>query len=248
LAAGWSNEFVAVTSASEKRANTISASAWAITGIAATAGSICARYTSCHDGRIVIGATSEEVGFTPQHPSWHSSLTGTSHQALSTITALSHPGTLVGFRPATPDELPILGSSPCKLLATGHHRNGIRAGNSCPDCRLNLEQSQTPTNSFQLLTVLPNRRQETGDRGQETGDGDRRQETGDRRQETGDRRGAYLPAPLLPISLLPISPAPHLPLLPSPLLHLTISQSYSTHSPHPNANLESFLEQSLIAP
>jgi len=76
-------------------------------------------------GRIVIGATSEEVGFTPHNTSWHSSLTGTSDQALS-ITALSHPGILVGFRPATPDELPILGSSPCKItLATGHYRNGI---------------------------------------------------------------------------------------------------------------------------
>jgi len=78
------------------------------------------------DGRIVIGATSEEVGYTPQHPSWHSSLTGTSDPALSTITALSHPGILVGFRQRRQMSYPFWLYLALDLtLATGHYRNGI---------------------------------------------------------------------------------------------------------------------------
>ncbi|MBD1845039.1 glycine oxidase ThiO [Cyanobacteria bacterium FACHB-63] len=80
------------------------------------------------DGRIVIGATSENVGFQ----------TGNTaigvHQLLSAAIRLYPPiqhftleETWYGFRPATPDELPILGASPYDnlTLATGHYRNGI---------------------------------------------------------------------------------------------------------------------------
>jgi len=55
----------------------------------------------------MIGATSEEVGFTPHNTPVGIQALRTSDPALSTITALSHPGILVGFRPATPDELPL---------------------------------------------------------------------------------------------------------------------------------------------
>ncbi|MFM7426570.1 MAG: glycine oxidase ThiO [Elainella sp.] len=80
------------------------------------------------DGRIVIGATSEAVGFaagnTPQ--GLHQLLAG----ALRLYPALGDLPILEswwGFRPATPDDLPILGASPCSnlTLATGHYRNGI---------------------------------------------------------------------------------------------------------------------------
>ena len=80
------------------------------------------------DGRIIVGATSENVGFQ----------TGNTaigvHQLLSAAIRLYPPiqhftleETWYGFRPATPDELPILGSSPYEnlTLATGHYRNGI---------------------------------------------------------------------------------------------------------------------------
>ena len=80
------------------------------------------------DGRIVIGATSEEVGFTP-----HNTPVGIQallERAIRLYPQLQHYPIQEfwwGFRPATPDELPILGSSPCKnlTLATGHYRNGI---------------------------------------------------------------------------------------------------------------------------
>lgn len=80
------------------------------------------------NGKIVIGATSEEVGFTPGN-------TPAGIQALLERAIRLYPGLenypieefWWGFRPATPDELPILGSSLCEnlTLATGHYRNGI---------------------------------------------------------------------------------------------------------------------------
>lgn len=80
------------------------------------------------DGRIVVGATSEDVGFTP-----HNTLTGI-HTLLSralrlmpTLATLPLEEQWWGFRPATPDTHPILGASPYRnlSLATGHYRNGI---------------------------------------------------------------------------------------------------------------------------
>lgn len=80
------------------------------------------------DGRIVIGATSEEVGFTAGN-------TPSGIQALLTNAIRLYPELQHypieefwwGFRPATPDEWPILGSSDWEnlTLATGHYRNGI---------------------------------------------------------------------------------------------------------------------------
>lgn len=80
------------------------------------------------NGQIVIGATSEAVGFAP-----HNTASGV-HALLARATRL-FPGLgqmpiaelWWGFRPATPDEWPILGASSYRnlTLATGHYRNGI---------------------------------------------------------------------------------------------------------------------------
>ncbi len=80
------------------------------------------------DGRIVLGATSQAVGFTP-----HNTAGGVSqllHQAIALLPQLadfSLDETWWGYRPATPDEWPILGPGPAAnlTLATGHYRNGI---------------------------------------------------------------------------------------------------------------------------
>ncbi len=80
------------------------------------------------DGRIIIGATSEEVGFTPYNtPAGMQLLL---QRAIRLYPQLQHypiEEFWWGFRPATPDELPILGASPYSnlTLATGHYRNGI---------------------------------------------------------------------------------------------------------------------------
>ncbi|MEN9217330.1 MAG: glycine oxidase ThiO [Gloeomargarita sp. HHBFW_bins_162] len=80
------------------------------------------------DGRLVIGATSEDVGF-------HAGVTAGGLHSLLARAIHTYPGleswpvveTWWGYRPVTPDELPILGPSPWEnlTLATGHYRNGI---------------------------------------------------------------------------------------------------------------------------
>ena len=80
------------------------------------------------DGRIVIGATNESVGFTPQNtPSGLQTLINAALRLCPMLQDLSIQECWWGFRPATPDELPILGPSLCDnlTLATGHYRNGI---------------------------------------------------------------------------------------------------------------------------
>ena len=77
---------------------------------------------------IIIGATSEDVGFTPHNtPAGIQTLL---QQAINLYPQLQdYPIQEFwwGFRPATPDELPILSPSHCQnlTLATGHYRNGI---------------------------------------------------------------------------------------------------------------------------
>ncbi|NJR50163.1 MAG: glycine oxidase ThiO [Leptolyngbyaceae cyanobacterium CSU_1_3] len=80
------------------------------------------------DGRIVIGATSEDVGFTPGNTLWGKETL--LRAAVRLYPDLQHFPVAEfwwGFRPATADELPILGTSPYQnlTLATGHYRNGI---------------------------------------------------------------------------------------------------------------------------
>lgn len=80
------------------------------------------------NGELVVGATEEDAGFDPAvTPS------GLSRLLLGAMEISSHTGsypiieTWTGFRPATPDRLPILGPSaiPGVFYATGHYRNGI---------------------------------------------------------------------------------------------------------------------------
>ncbi|NJL91439.1 MAG: glycine oxidase ThiO [Coleofasciculaceae cyanobacterium SM2_1_6] len=80
------------------------------------------------DGRIIIGATSENVGFrgdnTPQGVLQLLQAAIKLYPDLQNFTLLEQ---WWGFRPATADELPILGASPYSnlALAVGHYRNGI---------------------------------------------------------------------------------------------------------------------------
>lgn len=77
---------------------------------------------------MIIGATSEDVGFTPHNtPDGIQTLL---QGAIRLYPQLQHypiEQFWWGFRPGTPDELPILGTSHCPnlTLATGHYRNGI---------------------------------------------------------------------------------------------------------------------------
>ncbi|CDN15172.1 Glycine oxidase ThiO / Thiazole biosynthesis protein ThiG [Richelia intracellularis] len=80
------------------------------------------------DGRIIVGATSEDVGFTPHNtPKGIQSLLASAICLYPQLQDYPIEEFWWGFRPATPDELPIIGKSHCDNLtfATGHYRNGI---------------------------------------------------------------------------------------------------------------------------
>jgi glycine oxidase len=80
------------------------------------------------DGRVVCGATMEDVGF--RREITLSGMAGIIARATRVVPALAHAElthSAVNFRPMSPDELPLIGcAGPDHLwLATGHHRNGI---------------------------------------------------------------------------------------------------------------------------
>ncbi|WP_414516441.1 glycine oxidase ThiO [Nostoc sp. PCC 9305] len=78
--------------------------------------------------RLVIGATSEDVGFIPNNtPEGIQKLLQAAIRLYPQLKHYPIQEFWWGFRPATPDELPILGTSHCQNLtfATGHYRNGI---------------------------------------------------------------------------------------------------------------------------
>jgi glycine oxidase len=102
-----------------------------------------------HDGRLILGATTEEKGF-------DSSLTAGGVLALleaawrlvPAIVELAILETWAGHRPGSRDDAPILGPGPVRglIYATGHHRNGILLTPVTADlvARLVLEGSVDP--------------------------------------------------------------------------------------------------------
>lgn len=80
-------------------------------------------------GHIVVGATVEDVAFTPgPTPHGIGMLLAAAMRAIPAIGDLPLIETWAGFRPGTPDDLPILGTDPeveGLHYATGHYRNGI---------------------------------------------------------------------------------------------------------------------------
>jgi glycine oxidase len=80
-------------------------------------------------GRVLVGATVERVGFDPRTTA--TGLLGLVSAALEVVPALADAEVLdywTGFRPGSPDDLPILGADPelsGLFYATGHYRNGI---------------------------------------------------------------------------------------------------------------------------
>lgn len=80
------------------------------------------------DGRLIVGATVEEVDWTPFNtPKGIQSLLAKTTELYPAAADWQIEEFWWGFRPGTPDELPIIGRSSCDnlFLATGHYRNGI---------------------------------------------------------------------------------------------------------------------------
>ncbi|MEM9136739.1 MAG: glycine oxidase ThiO, partial [Cyanobacteria bacterium P01_F01_bin.42] len=79
-------------------------------------------------GEVIIGATSEDVGFTPGNTAGGvHKLLNAAIRLLPKLSEYEIYQQWWGYRPTTPDELPILGASPWENLsiASGHYRNGI---------------------------------------------------------------------------------------------------------------------------
>ena len=78
-------------------------------------------------GEVVVGATVEERGFDAAVTAGGvHRLLEAAWEALPDIEERELAETSVGFRPATPDNLPVVGAVPGgPIWATGHHRNGI---------------------------------------------------------------------------------------------------------------------------
>ena len=80
------------------------------------------------DGRLIIGATAEKVGWLPHNtPQGINTLLERAIRLFPALANWTIEDFWWGFRPGTPDEWPILGTSSCDnlILATGHYRNGI---------------------------------------------------------------------------------------------------------------------------
>ncbi|HEV3093070.1 MAG TPA: glycine oxidase ThiO [Solirubrobacteraceae bacterium] len=80
------------------------------------------------DGRYVLGATVEERGFEPNATAGGVyELLHDAHELVPGISELQIEELGVGYRPGTPDNVPIVGRGALDglLWATGHHRNGI---------------------------------------------------------------------------------------------------------------------------
>jgi glycine oxidase len=80
------------------------------------------------DGELVVGATSEEMGYdTTVTAGGVYELLRDAHELVPGITELPLVETIAGLRPGSPDNAPLLGRTalPGLLLATGHYRNGI---------------------------------------------------------------------------------------------------------------------------
>src|SRR6266508_676659 len=81
------------------------------------------------DGTVLVGATAEEAGFDER-----ATVAGVRDLLEAACDIVPHTwtsgfrGARVGLRPATPDDLPIIGASrtlPRMMYATGHYRNGV---------------------------------------------------------------------------------------------------------------------------
>ena len=80
------------------------------------------------DGRLIVGATSEERGFdTAVTAGGVHELLREAYRLLPDVAELELVGAIAGLRPGTPDNLPLIGPGTIDglVLATGHYRNGI---------------------------------------------------------------------------------------------------------------------------
>lgn len=78
------------------------------------------------DGRVIAGATVEDVGFERGvTAAGVAKVLGTAMAMIPGLGAATFGESWYGFRPGTPDELPVIGDVGGVFVASGHYRNGI---------------------------------------------------------------------------------------------------------------------------
>jgi glycine oxidase len=109
------------------------------------------------DGRLLVGATVEDVGFI-KGPTVRgiSGLMAAAAELLPMVADLPLVETWAGFRPGTPDALPILGTDPelrGLIYATGHFRNGILLAPVTAACVAALVAGEAPPVPMEAFSV-----------------------------------------------------------------------------------------------
>jgi glycine oxidase len=80
------------------------------------------------DGRVILGATVEEMGFDRRVTGGGvHELLREAYRLIPDVAEMEFVGAIAGLRPGTPDNLPVIGRTSIEglILATGHYRNGI---------------------------------------------------------------------------------------------------------------------------
>jgi glycine oxidase len=80
------------------------------------------------DGRVILGATVEEMGFDRRVTGGGvHELLREAYRLVPDVAEMEFVGAIAGLRPGTPDNLPVIGRASIEglILATGHYRNGI---------------------------------------------------------------------------------------------------------------------------
>ena len=98
------------------------------------------------DGRVVIGATVEEQGFDPTLTAQAAhDLLRDAYEIVPGLLELEFVRMTAGFRPATPDNAPVIGwLSDGVIAATGHYRNGVLQSPITARSVTSLVEGQTP--------------------------------------------------------------------------------------------------------
>jgi len=109
------------------------------------------------DGRVVVGASSEEAGFDvrPRAGAVHDLLRD-AQALLPSVAEMELVAVRTGLRPGTPDNAPLLGSIGVDglVIATGHHRNGVLLAPVTADGVAELLESGTPPPSWKPFDPL----------------------------------------------------------------------------------------------
>jgi glycine oxidase len=108
------------------------------------------------DGRLLAGATVEDVGFDKR--TIPETIQGLRRAALALLPALENARVLedwAGLRPGTPDNLPILGATPVPgyFVATGHFRDGILLAPATARVMALLIEGRTPECDLRPFSV-----------------------------------------------------------------------------------------------